>query len=137
MPAASYSTVRDALKTALDTIDGLTVYATANSTVNPPAAVVLPGDPVISFDSTMARGADDMLFVVRLLVGQQTDYAAQDKIDAYLAGTGPSSVKAAVDGNLGGVVDFARVSQARNYGEFEHPDGHVYLGVEFVIEVTA
>jgi len=135
MPA-TLTAVRDALATALATIPGLNTSATAPGQVTIPIAFVLPGDPVVSFDSTMARGSDDFQLIVRLLVGQQTDYASQDEIDKYLAGTGTHSVKEAVDGNLAGAVDFARVASARNYGEFDH-NGALYLGVEFVVEVTA
>lgn len=135
MPA-SFTTVRTALKTTLSSIDGLTVYDTAPGQVTVPAAYVLPGDPVVAFDSTMARGSDDFQFIVRVLVSASVADASQNNLDKYLAGTGAASIKATVDGNLGGAVDFARVSQARNYGEYEH-NGTTYLGVEFVVEVTA
>lgn len=131
-----FSAVRSALKTRLQTISGLTVYATAPGQVNPPAAIILPGEPLVSYDSTMARGSDDLQMVIRVLVAPQIDYASQDDLDVYLAGSGASSVKEAVDGNLGGTVDFARVVLARNYGDFDH-NGVTYLGVEFVVEVTA
>lgn len=135
MPA-TLTAVRTALSTALAAIPGLNTSPTAPGQVTIPMAFVMPGEPVVSFDSTMARGSDDFQFIVRLLVGNQTDYASQGEIDKYLAGTGTHSVKEAVDGNLGGAVDFSRVATARNYGEFDH-NGVIYLGVEFVVEVTA
>ena len=135
MPAASYSNIRAKIAEALRQIDGLHAYDRAPGQVVTPAAVVLPGDPAVSYDSTMARGSDDMLFIVRVLVGAAVDQASQDTLDAYLAGTGDSSIKAVIDGNLDGTVHFARVAEARNYGEYEH-GGVSLLGVEFVVEVT-
>lgn len=135
MPA-SYSAVKAALKTTLESIDGLHVYDTPPGQIIVPAALVLPGEPLITYDETMARGSDSMQIIVRLLVSQQVVDIAQDNLDPYLAPEGDLSIKATVDGNLGGAVDYARVAQARNYGEYEYA-GVTLLGVEFVVEVLS
>lgn len=131
-----FTQVRTAIQVRLQTIDGLRVHDTAPGQVVAPVAIVLPGEPVITYDATMARGSDDLQVVVRLLVAQGADYASQAELDKYLAGSGAHSVKAAVDSDLDGLVSFARVAAARNYGEFDH-GGTLYLGVEFVVEVTS
>lgn len=135
MPA-SFSSIRSAIKGALETIDGLHAYAEAPGQIVAPAAIVLPASPLINYDATMQRGSDDYQLVIRLLVNASVDDTSQTNLDAYLEPSGASSIKAAIDGDLGGVVDFARVARADNYGEYEYA-GVTYLGVEFVVEVTA
>lgn len=135
---ASVSALRDGLKTRLATISGLRAHDTFRAEISPPAAIVVPGDPVVSFDSTMARGSDDFNFVITLLVANVVDRVAQDKLDAYLAGSGALSVKAAIEGDvsLGGIASFARVVSARNYGPTQVGDQE-FLGVDIVVEVCA
>lgn len=140
---AAISALRDGLETRLATISGLRAHDTAPGQVNPPAAVISPGgdganEPAISFDSTMARGSDDYLFLVTLLVQFADDSSAQDKLDGYLQGSGALSVKAAIEGDpsLGGVAHFVHVREVREYGEIEY-NGVRYLGAVFVVEVTA
>lgn len=130
------SAIRDGIKARLDTITDLNTYDTAPGQVIVPAAVVIPGKPSISYDSTMARGSDDYLFTIQLLVSKAIDDAGQDKLDGYLNSSGATSVKAAVDGTLGGTVDFARVATADDYGLTEW-NGITYLGAKITVEVTA
>lgn len=133
---ASLSAIRTGLKDRLTTIPGLKAYAEAPGTVMVPCAMVLPGP--IDFDQSMARGADLFVFEVRLLVGRPVDKLAQEHLDIYLAGSGESSVKAAIegDGTLGGVADWARVVAVLSYGDIEH-SGLPYLGARFRVEVDA
>jgi hypothetical protein len=139
---ASLNAVREGLKTALDAIaDPFTVYAEVPGSIAVPAAVISPGadgEPAIRFDSTMARGSDDFIFTVTVLVSMADDRSGQEELDAYLEGSGGRSVKAAVeaDPSLGGVAHFAHVREARNYGPMTYNDTR-YVGVDFIIEVTA
>jgi hypothetical protein len=119
----------------------LAVHAQVPDSITPPAAVIMPGfegEPAIRFDSTMARGADDFLFTVTLLVSSADDLSGQEELDAYLEGSGARSVKAVVeaDPSLGGVAHFARVREARNYGPQTWGEAR-YFGVDFGVEVTA
>lgn len=141
---ASMVALRDGLKVRLQTISGLRVFDWHTGEVSTPAAVILPGNPnqsgtnAITFDATMGRGSDDYVFTVVLLVSNAHDRTAADNLDAYLAGSGSSSVKAAIegDGTLGGAAHFARVQSVREYGVITY--GNVpYLGAQFVVEVTA
>ncbi len=133
---ASVSAIRDGLKTRLATISGLAAYDTVPGQINPPAAVVTRRRT--AFDATMARGSDDLTFVVLLFVSFAEHHTAQEDLDAYLAGSGAASVKAAVevDPSLGGTCDFARVAAAEADRVVTYA-GVDYLAVEFIVEVTA
>lgn len=130
--------IRDGLKTRLDTIEGLRAHDTVPGQLQPPAAVVEPGDPVVQFDTANARGLDTWTFKIRVFVAFQSDKHGQDKLDSFLAPSGDSSVKAAVEGDrtLGGTVADCRVVEARSYDSYVY--GNVtYLGVEFTVTVWA
>lgn len=106
------SQVRDALKTRLQTISGLRGYDIVPDTVVPPCAVV--GQLDFTFDIDNARGLDQAQVDVLVIVQRFSERAGQDKLDAYLAGTGASSIKAAIEGDrtLGGTVNTLRVTGA-------------------------
>jgi hypothetical protein len=106
------STVRDKLKTALQAISGLRAYDLIPDTVVPPAAVV--GQLDFTFDIDNARGLDQAQVDVLVIVQRFSERSGQDKLDAYLAGSGASSIKQAleVDRTLGGTVNTLRVTGA-------------------------
>lgn len=133
----SVSSARDGLKTRLQTISGLNCYDVLPEIIEVPAAIVRPGDPFVIFDATMGRGSDDLVFTVTICVARVDEVAAQDALDAYLAGSGASSVKAAIegDGTLGGVAHFSRVLLATDYGPATVA-GQTYLSVSFSVGVT-
>lgn len=131
---ATIGEIRAALAARLATIPDLNAHDFVPSTLNPPAAVVF--GPEIDYDSTMARGSDDYRFHVILLVASASDRSAQELLDSYLAPSGTTSVKAAVDGDLGGVVDFARVKEVREYGPQE-VNSMSYFGAAVLVEVCA
>lgn len=106
------SQVRDSLKTRLQTITGLRAYDLIPDTVVPPCAVV--GQLDFTFDIDNARGLDQAQVDVLVIVQRFSERAGQDKLDAYLAGSGASSIKAAIEGDrtLGGTVNTLRVTGA-------------------------
>lgn len=109
------SAVRDACVTQLSTITGLRTYDLIPDTVNVPAAVV--GNLELTWDEAMHRGLDFASFDVLLITSRMSDRSAQDKLDAYLAGTGASSVKTVLEagsptGTLNGTVSTVRVTRA-------------------------
>jgi hypothetical protein len=134
----SFSTARAAVKARLDNITGLNAYATAPGTPNLPAAIVLPGSPPIVYDEVMSRGADRYNFDVLVLVNASATQLAQDKLDAYLAGTGDTSIKTVIeaDERLGGEADWTRVVAVTQYGDVEY-GGNQYLGARLAVEVSA
>lgn len=130
----SVAAIRDGLKTALAIVPNLRTYDTIPGQVAIPAAVVTMGDPLVSYDLAMGDNADSLNFVVLLLVQYATERPAQDALDAYLDPTGASSVKTAIEGNLGGAVVDASVTTATGYGVYTY-NGVDYLGVKFNVEV--
>lgn len=141
---ASSTDIRNGLKARLDTISGLRTHAFVVGDIAPPAAVIIPGDPsrkgvfAIDFDATMGRGSDDYIFTVLLLVSNKVERVSQEALDAYLEGSGATSVKAAIEGEktLGGVCHFANVVGVRDYGLVTY-GGQTYVGAEFIVEVCA
>ncbi len=138
------SDIRRGLADRLSTIDGLRASPWVIGDVVPPAAVVIPGDPsrknayAINYDCTMGRGSDDYLFTVIVMVSNKVERASQEALDQYLAGSGPLSIKQAIEGEqtLGGIVHFTNVTAVRDYGLVNY-GGQNYVGAEFVVEVTA
>lgn len=104
--------VMDELGDALAGIDGLRVFPYWAELVTPPAAIVGWPDP-ITFDGTMARGMDQMVFPVWVIVGNVDARSSRDTLASFLNGSGPSSVKARLDGGLYAACDSVRVAQAR------------------------
>lgn len=110
------STVRDNLKTALATISGMRCLDTVPDSVNIPTngAVAIVGMLDLTYDFTLNRGFDSATCSILVVVGRMSESAAQDRLDAYLASDGSSSVKAAIeaDKTLSGAVQTLRVTQA-------------------------
>jgi hypothetical protein len=132
---ASLSSIRSGLSTRLATISGLSVYAYVPDSIEPPTAVVGVMSSV-DYDSTMSRGSDSYEIPLYLYVSRVDAELSQDSLDEFLAGSGSSSIKQAIEGDstLGGVVSSARVVEASNYGVYTI-NSIDYLGVEFSVEI--
>ena len=135
---ALLTSIRDGLKTNLETISGLTAYEYVPDWIEPPIALVAPINS-LNYDSTMARGADTYEIPVIVYISRIDAQLSQDSVDAYLASSGATSVKAAIesDPTLGGAAMSVRVISATDYGEYEVTQGTSFLGVTFNIEVIA
>lgn len=135
---ASVQAIREALKTALATIDGLRPYDTIPPSNVDPAAIVAPAaGTFLTYDAAMAGELDAYRFTIQVLTAGDWR-PAQNLLDGYMAPAGATSVKAAVqaDGTLGGLVHATSVIEAANYGRvtvLESTD--TYWGVEFTVEV--
>jgi len=105
--------VRAGLGTALDTITGLRVFDYVPDSLSPPAAVVEPLE--VDYDEAMQRGLDFYRAFILVIVGRMSDRSSQDRLDAYVTGSGASSVKAALetDRTLGGACSTLQVTSAR------------------------
>lgn len=126
--------IMDALGVRLATIAGLRVSDYVPKTVAVPAAIV--GYPEeVTYDETYGGGADSTVIPVTVLVGTVTDRVARDDLATYIARAGTKSIKAAVDGNLGGAVHDARVAKVKV--EAITFNGVEYLGATFRVEVWA
>ena len=135
---ALLTSIRDGLKTNLETISGLTAYEYVPDWIEPPIALVAPINS-LNYDSTMARGADTYDIPVIVYISRVDAQLSQDTVDGYLASTGATSVKAAIesDPTLGGAAMSVRVISATDYGEYEVTQGTSFLGVTFNVEVIA
>jgi hypothetical protein len=104
--------IRDALGTNLQTITGLRIYDQLPDVIVPPCAVV--GQLDFTFDIDNARGLDQASTDIFVIVQRFSERTGQAKLDALLAGTGPGSIKTALesDRSLGGLVDTLRVISA-------------------------
>lgn len=88
--------VMDDLGAALKRIPGLRVLPYTAEEATPPAAMVLWPEE-LNYDTTMVRGGDRITVPVLVLSGQIDARSARDQLARYLDGSGPHSVKAAID----------------------------------------
>ena len=133
---ATLSEIRDGLKTTIGTIDGLRCYDTIpDNAINFPVAIVLPGD--IEFDQAMERGTDLYKFTVLVAVQRADARTAQDKLDAFITGSGSSSVRQVIFNNrdLGLTNTDARVIGMSNYAADVNLNGIDGVGANLEIEV--
>lgn len=119
------STVRAGLVTRINTISGLPALDYIPEVVIPPMAFV--GQLEIDFDSANARGLDMAHVDVVVIVQRMDAQSAQTSLDGYLAGTGASSIKAAIeaDKTLAGACSTLRVLSA-------NPGTFVSQGIDFL-----
>lgn len=98
------------LGAALGAIDGLRVFDYWADRVTPPAAVV-EWPEAITYDATMGRGGDRLTLPVLVMVGKADMRNAWQQLAAYAAGSGASSVKAAIERHPPIAYDSARVTR--------------------------
>ncbi|WP_326597751.1 hypothetical protein [Streptomyces sp. NBC_01803] len=95
-----------------------------------------------TFDRAMRRALDELEFTTRVLVGRQDDRASQQLLDSMLSGSGPASLKAAIEAArgapgeyaLGGLAHDLHVMRVQGYRWYEH-QGTEYVGAELIIKV--
>lgn len=125
--------VMDEIGAVLDTIDGLRVFPYSAASVRPPAAIVGWPDP-ITYDTTMARGSDQLTVPLYVVVGTADARSARDALAVYLDGSDTKSIKAAVEGGTYTAFDTVRVQEAR-VDSFSIA-GTDYLGAVFQLDIT-
>ncbi len=98
--------------------------------VKPPAAIVGYPDE-LEFDVTFGRGSDRAVIPIWIVCGNVHDKTARDTLSGYIAGA--TGVKDALDGDLGGAVQTARVTDC----QIEKIDigGVEYISARFDLEV--
>jgi hypothetical protein len=127
------SAVREGLKLNLEEISGLRVYDIVPDTIVPPCAII--GQLDLTFDTNNARGLDTANVDVMVVVQRFSERSGQNLLDKLLAGSGESSVKAAIeaDRTLGGAVDTLRVTSAQS-GVYQSADVE-YLSYRYQVTV--
>ena len=88
---AALTSIRDGLKTRLETISGLTASEFVPDYIVPPIALVAPLN-TLNYDSTMARGADTYEIPIVVYISRIDAQTSQDEVDAYLASSGATSI---------------------------------------------
>ena len=127
------STVRDGLKSNLQTITGLRVYDLIPEIPTPPCAIV--GQLDFTFDIDNGRGLDRAEVDVYVIVQRFSERAGQDALDTFLKGTGATSIKTAleVDRTLGGAVNTLRVTGAQS-GTYES-QGNSFISYRYSLTI--
>lgn len=95
----------------------------------------------VGFDRAMGRGLDEWFMIVRGYVASNLDLAAQKKLDLWLASSGATSVKAAIEADRTlGINDVdCVVTEATGYRQYTVASAPnvTYLGAEWTIRVLA
>lgn len=140
------SLIRNAIATAARAVTLPAGTAKLTSTGYVPDAITAPcffvAEVEITFDKTFGRGTDELEFTCRVLVGRADDRAAQRILDAMLSGSGPASLKVAIEAArgapgelaLGGLADDLHVMRVQAYRWYTHQD-NTYLGAELALKV--
>lgn len=118
---ATLKQIREGLKANLGTLSNCQVSAYELSNPTPPCLEVFP-DPGegIEYHQAGSNGLAYWVFSVRGTVAATTDIGGQMLLDEWLAPSGSSSVKEALesDKTLGGVVQDVHVRSCTGYQEY-------------------
>ena len=133
---ATLSEIRDGLKTTVGTISGLRCYDTIpDNAINFPVAIFIPTG--IDFDLAMQRGTDLYTFDMLVAVQRADSRTAQDKLDAFITGSGSLSIRQVIYNNrsLGLSETDARITNMTNYAADVNLNGIDGIGATLNIEV--
>lgn len=137
MAAPTLAQIRSGLETNLTTIPDTQVSAYRLANPTPPCVMVLGPDEV-AYHKAMGNGHDTWTIVVMAFAGLVSDIGAQKVLDKFIAATGSTSVKAAIesDTTLGGAVNDLIVVSCSGYREYTVGQKHL-LGAEWTVVVEA
>lgn len=136
MSRPSFSSIREIVAAKLASIEGLRATTNITTPISPPMAVVTPGTGRFASFGESMDGCTKYYIRVGVFVSEANAKGGQDLLDVFVASEGTSSIYAvfATDPTLGGVVEWAEVISASEYG-FLEANGVSYLVVHFDIEV--
>lgn len=111
----SIKQIREGLAVAMRVIPDLNTYDIVPDQVSLPAAVVY--GPEIDWDLVMGGGSAKYRFWVVLMVSRTEERVGQEQLDTFLATTGDTSIKTAIENNtdLKSVLDDVYVREVRDY----------------------
>lgn len=136
--AATWDSIRDGVKTRLDSIANLSPRDTMpDSLPDKDTATVLPGNPVIEPAGHHSKYFVNFRVLVRVTRGKIRD--AQERLDALIWPLGASSVQAAIEGDrtLGSTVDTVKFLNVTGYGGEEDRNDIARAEVNFQAIITA
>lgn len=134
--------IRNALAASITKFTGLRTDGQARDQITPPCAVVLPGNPLINYASTMDGALDINLAVLLIISDAAPVDATQRALDTYLGvDQNPmigSSIPEAIeeDNTLGGLVHYIQAVNAGSYGRLEY-SGVTYFGARISVVIGA
>lgn len=136
---ADLGAVRTALANQITSVTGLRTLPEAKDQVSPPVAVILPGQPYVSYGATMDGAFTVNLRVLLVISDAAPDEKVQRALDAYLgigAGVTASSIPAAImaDPSLKGMVSFAEPMSITTYGRITY-NGVGYFGARLDVQI--
>lgn len=112
---ATIKEIREAIASALSSIESLRAVSYVQDQVSPPVAFVYRKGP-ITYDEVQhtptEHGADTLFFGVQIYASRTNERVGQDLLDAFAEQTGDQSVKQTVeaDSDLGDLVDWVLVT---------------------------
>jgi hypothetical protein len=126
--------VFEGLRDNAATIAELRCFEYVPDSIAPPT--FFPVEIEIDFDKTYGRGMDDFTVRCHILVSHGSDRSGQRLLKGYLAGSGPLSLKAALqsDRTLGGACDDLRLRRINGYRIYEH-QGKNFYGAELDVHI--
>lgn len=134
---ASLEAIRDAIKTTIEAnVTTLHCYDTVPDAANVlPAVVVIPYST--DFEVAMGRGTDSYEIDLLILVSTSDMDIQQDSLDAYVSGSGTSSIRQAIFNNktLGLTSTNAHVSEMLEYGMRFDAAGYPHIGARLRMKV--
>jgi hypothetical protein len=139
------SPIRDAIADAARTVTLPAGIGKLTATGYVPDSIAEPcffvAEVEVTYDRAMGRGMDELVFTCRVLVGRQDDRTSQRVLDGLLSGSGPASLKQAIEAArgapgqaaLGGLADDLHLQRVQGYRWYEHA-GTTYVGAELIIK---
>lgn len=126
--------IRERIAVNLATISGLRTSENVPDLVNPPVAVVSLEQ--IGYDGAFNQGLTTLEFTIFVVVSRADERTAQRKLNQFVAATGASSIKSAVesDRRLNNLVADLRVRSVSNIGSLQLDDQE-YMAAEFAVAV--
>ena len=139
--AGEITTIRDGIKTRLDTISGLEVlnHEPDATTITPSASIRLESlTRNETFEGASTPGDRTYRWVITLRLAGAIPGEQWEALDDYLAPTGSNSILAAIDGDdtLGGAVDWTVMAPGESIeitDREQRADGWFYV-MEFPLE---
>jgi hypothetical protein len=134
------TTIRTALAGQISAVTGLRSQAEVRDQVSPPVALVLPGNPLITYGATLDGAVTITLAVLLLLSDAAPSEKVQRALDVYLgigSGEGESIAGAIMtDVSLGGVVEWCIPKMVTSYNHVEY-NNIQYFGARMNVEIGA
>lgn len=134
--AGSVTAVANGIKNQLATVEGLRTFSYQPEQLNPPLAF-----PILNaVDYHRAFGGGDVVmdWSIMVIVGRYLDRVAHANLDAYLAFSGATSIREAIeaDTSLGGACKTLVLESAANINSLTVAEAD-FLSIEFQLTVHA